>query len=151
MSLIRWKPKNYNSFQELFDWDEPLLGLSLFPIADKSLTAFKRDWSPAIDLSEDKDNVILKADLPGLNREDIRVSIDDNILTIKGERKSENEKKGKNFQRIERFSGYFQRSLDLGESVDPGKVKASYKNGVLEVILPKTEQKKSEVVDVEVK
>ena len=149
MALVPWKHKEYDPFRELSDMSDGLFGLTLFPGADRNLVPFRGGW-PAIDVSEDKNNVIIKADLPGLKQEEIEINMDNDILTIKGERRVEEEKKDKNYHRVERSYGAFERSLQLGVAVDKEKIKAAYKNGVLEVILPKTEQVKPKQIKIDV-
>jgi len=99
-------------------------------------------WIPAMDLVEEGDHYVLRADLPGLNEDDVKVEIEDNVLTISGERRSEHEDKKEGYYRIERASGSFSRSLTLPEGVDPDSVHANFDKGVLEVSIPKPEQRK---------
>jgi HSP20 family protein len=107
-------------------------------------------WAPALDLHEDKDNFIVRAELPGLKREDIAVSLHEDALVISGERKVEKVEEGVEVQRQERYYGKFQRVLSLAEPVAADKVKAEYKDGVLTVTLPKTEAAKPRKIDVSV-
>jgi HSP20 family protein len=107
-------------------------------------------WSIALDIIEEKEQYVLKADLPGIKKEDIKVSLEDNILTIKAERKSEVEAQDKQVHRIERTYGQYQRSLNLGKNVDAEKIRANYKDGVLELTVPKAEEVKPKTVDVNV-
>ena len=107
-------------------------------------------WTPALDVQEDKDNYIFRAELPGLKREDIEVSLQDGALVISGERKVEKVEEGVEVQRQERYYGKFQRALTLPEPVAADKVKAEYKDGVLTVTLPKTEEAKPKKIDVSV-
>ncbi|MFA5059131.1 MAG: Hsp20/alpha crystallin family protein [Candidatus Omnitrophota bacterium] len=148
MSLIQWK-RSCDPFQQLTDLNDRLMGLTLFPNLDKSLAPFRGGW-PALDVSEDKSNVIIKADLPGLKQEEIEVAIEDDVLTIRGERKAEVKKEEENYFRSERLYGAFERNLQLGVGVEKDKVKASYKNGVLEVTLPKSEKVKPKQIKVDV-
>ena len=105
-------------------------------------------WSPALDVQEDKDNFIVRAELPGLKREDIEVSLHDGVLLISGERKVEKVEEGIELHRQERCYGKFQRALTLPEPVAAETVKADYKDGLLTVTLPKTEQAKPKKIDV---
>lgn len=105
-------------------------------------------WAPELDIAEDENNIVVSADLPGMKSEDIDISISGNTLTIRGERKQEEEKKGRNYYRLERCYGSFARSVDLPSSVDASKVSASYKNGVLEITLPKVEEAKKIKIEV---
>ncbi|MFN3505659.1 MAG: Hsp20/alpha crystallin family protein [Caldimicrobium sp.] len=125
-------------FQEFF-------GKSFFPERLEGI-----EWAPAVDVSETADEVIVKADLPGVKPEDIEINIVDNILTIKGEKKRETEEKKENFYRVERFYGSFMRSIQLPAEIDVDNIKAQYKDGVLKVILPKKPESKAKVIKVEV-
>ena len=107
-------------------------------------------WAPALDVQEDKDKFTVKVEVPGLKREDIDVSLQDDALVISGERKSEKVEEGVEVHRQERFYGRFQRALTLPERVAADKVKADYKDGVLTVMLPKTEEAKPKKIDVSV-
>jgi HSP20 family protein len=100
--------------------------------------------APALDLYEEKDEVVAKAELPGIEKKDIQVNISDHHLTIKGEKKKEEETKEKNFHRSERSYGSFCRSIELPTDVEPDKAKASFKDGVLEIHIPKTEEAKKQ-------
>lgn len=111
---------------------------------------FKGVWSPDVDIYENKDSIVVKADLPGVDKDKIHVEVKDNILTIRGERKEEKESKDQNVYRVERRFGEFYRSFTLPEKVDASKIKAKYKDGILEVTLPKPEESKGKEVKVEV-
>jgi HSP20 family protein len=112
---------------------------TLFDVGDR---ASPQRWVPAMDLVEAEDHFVLKADLPGLGEEDVSIEIQDNTLTISGERKSEHEERQRGWYRVERSSGRFSRSLTLPEGVDPEGVSAEFDRGVLEVRIPKPEQRK---------
>ena len=105
-------------------------------------------WTPPMDLVESDDHFLLRADLPGLGEDDVAIEIQDNTLTISGERKSEYERKEHGWYRVERSTGAFSRSLALPEGVDPNSVTASFDKGVLEVRIPKPEQKKPRRVQI---
>jgi HSP20 family protein len=105
-------------------------------------------WIPAMDLVESDDHFLLKADLPGLGHDDVAIEIRDNTLTISGERKSEYERRERGWYRVERSTGAFSRSLALPEGVDPDGVSAEFDKGVLEVRIPKPEQKKPRRVQI---
>jgi HSP20 family protein len=106
--------------------------------------------APAVDLFEDKNEIVIKAELPGMEKENVEVKLTDHMLTIKGEKKKEEEVKEENYYRSERSYGSFIRTLELPADVHADKVKASFKNGVLEVRLPKTEEAKTKEVKVKV-
>lgn len=108
-------------------------------------------WLPEVDITEEQDRVLVKADLPGMKQEDLHVSVEGDMLTIQGERKQESEKKEGRVHRTERSYGAFLRSFSLPSTVDAGKIAAAYKDGVLEVMLPKREETKAKQVKVNVK
>lgn len=107
-------------------------------------------WSPRVDIHETKDSILVQVELPGVKQEDIEISIVGDTLTLKGERKRETEVKEDQYHRIERSSGSFQRSILLPSVVDPNRVKATYRDGVLEIQLPKKEEAKPKEIKVEV-
>jgi HSP20 family protein len=107
-------------------------------------------WTPAIDLMETKDNVVVRAELPGMKKEDIEVTLHEGALNISGERKSEQQVEAQGVYRSERFFGCFQRAVTLPSPVAAEKVKADYKDGILTVTLPKTEEAKPKQIDVTV-
>lgn len=110
-------------------------------------TEFFNRWTPALDLYEDKDNFLVRVELPGMDKRDINISLHEGILTISGERKSEQTSEG-TVSRSERFLGRFQRTLSLPKAVEPNGVKANYKDGILTVTLPKTEESKPKQIEV---
>jgi HSP20 family protein len=105
-------------------------------------------WAPAFDVYEEKDNFVVKAELPGMKKEDISVSLQDGSLIISGERKSETKSEGAEVYRAERYVGKFQRSVTLPTPVTAGKVTAEYKDGILTVTLPKSEEAKPKQIEV---
>jgi HSP20 family protein len=152
--LMPWRP-----FTEMARWEremermfEDFFGRRMRPFLDE------RWWvprtiglsAPAVDLYEEKDEIVAKVELPGLGKEDIQVNISDHILTIKGEKKSEEEIKQENYYRSERSYGSFSRSVELPTEVQADKTRASFKNGVLEVHLPKSEEAKKKEIKVKV-
>src|SRR5216110_2659260 len=139
MSLIRWDPfREFNTMPArpaLFgkDWDAPL-----------STTA----WNPSVDIFENDNEVVFKAELPGMNAKDIDVKLENNILTLKGKRRFEKETKEENYHRIEREYGTFSRSFAMPAAVNGDKVTAEYKDGILKIVLPKKEETKSKPIKV---
>jgi HSP20 family protein len=107
-------------------------------------------WSPALDLTETDDSFVVKVELPGVNKNDVKVSIQDNILTIGGEKKQEKESKTSNYHRVERCYGSFRRSFALPSNVRSDSIDASHKDGVLTVTLPKAEEAKRKEIEVRV-
>ncbi len=152
MALIKWRGKEWDPFRELLDMQKETT--RLFSDAWEQLPdRLSREalWSPSLDIAEDKDNVVIKVDLPGVKQSDIDVSVSGGMLVIKGERKQEEEAKDKKFYRVERFYGSFVRSLALPDYVDTSKINAVYKDGILEVVIPKTEKAKPKQIKIEVK
>ena len=149
MALIRWEPATelntiQNEMNRLFNtfFDQP-------GATGRGAGASRR-WIPAMDLVETNDHYVLRADLPGLADEDVNVQLEDNVLTISGERKSEHEQQQEGYYRMERAFGSFSRSLTLPKGIDPGAVEASFEHGVLEVRIPKPEQVKPRKVTISV-
>jgi HSP20 family protein len=103
---------------------------------------------PAMDLVETDEHFVLRADLPGMSEQDIKIEFEDGTLTVSGERKSEHESKGEGYHRVERAFGSFSRSLTLPQGVDPEAVNASFDRGVLEVTIPKPEQRKPRRIEI---
>jgi len=148
MALVRWEPVReltslQNEMNRLFNtfFDTPTTGNG---------TATPRRWIPAMDLVETDDHFILKADLPGLAQEDVNLEVDDNVLTVSGERKAEHEDRREGYVRVERSYGAFRRSLTLPDGVDPEGVSASFDKGVLEVRIPKPEERQPRRVAIQV-
>jgi len=125
--------------------------LSRWAMGDRGFNLLEGTWSPAVDVFDAKDHILVKADLPGLNKDDIEVSVEGDTLTIKGEKKEERESEGKNYVRSERFYGGFHRLISLPSPVDAANVKAVYRSGVLEITLPKKEEAKPKAIPIEVK
>ncbi|AEH44005.1 heat shock protein Hsp20 [Thermodesulfatator indicus DSM 15286] len=111
---------------------------------------FEAEWVPALDVSETQDAVIVRADVPGIDPNELEITVSGNTLTIRGEKKQEREEKGENFYRIERSYGSFVRSIQLPADVDTDKVEATYKNGVLKIVLPKKAEAKGKQIPVKV-
>jgi HSP20 family protein len=109
-----------------------------------------RPWTPSVDIMETENEIVLKADLPGVSEKEIDITLEDGTLTIKGDRKFDSEARNKGYHRIERGYGSFVRCFSLPESVDPEKIDADYKSGVLTVTLPKKEVAKPRQVKVKV-
>jgi len=107
-----------------------------------------RRWVPPMDLVEAEDHFVLKADLPGLSEGDVNIEVQDGTLTISGERKAEHEQREKGWYRIERSFGSFNRSLTLPDGVDPDRIEASFSDGVLEVRVPKPEERKPRRISI---
>ena len=108
------------------------------------------EWSPLVDITEDDKEYLVKAEIPEMKKEDIKINIHDDVLTVSGDRKYEKEEKGKKFHRVERAYGSFMRSFALPENADGSKISAEYKDGMLKIHLPKSEQAKKKTVEVKI-
>ena len=145
MAVVRWDPfRDLNLLQDrmnrLFDdagrgWraDEP---------------AATTTWSPAVDIFETEGEIVVKAELPGMERKDITLHLENNVLSLRGERKFEKETKDENYHRIERSYGAFSRSFSIPATVDEEKIRAEYKDGVLNIVLPKKEQARPKQIKI---
>jgi HSP20 family protein len=149
MALIRWEPAHelgtiQSEMNRLFNtfFDSPAG-------ASNGATPARR-WIPAIDLVEGEHEFTLRVDLPGVAEEDVSIELEDNVLTVSGERKAEHQERRDGYYRLERASGAFSRSLTLPEGVDAAAVRASFDRGVLDVTIPKPEQRKPRKVAISV-
>ena len=145
MAVVRWDPfRDLNMLQDrmnrLFDdaghtWrtDEP---------------AATTAWSPAVDIFETEGEIVVKAEVPGMDRKDITLNLENNVLTLKGERRFVKETKEDNYHRIERSYGGFSRTFSIPATVDEEKIRAEYKDGVLKIVLPKKEQLKPKQIRI---
>ncbi len=140
----------YNPFGG--DFEEFPAGLRLFQDSLSRLFSepASRPWTPPVDIYETENELVLKADVPDIDPKDVGIQLENGTLTLKGERKFEEQKNGRGFHRIERSYGKFVRAFSLPETVDGDKVKADYKNGVLTITLPKKEVAKPRTINVEV-
>jgi len=151
MALIRWRPNTdlWDPFGSLAEIRDEMNRLFDTPLRRHGGTV-EDTFVPALDIVEEKDNFLVKVDLPGLSKEDVSVSIHDGFLTIKGERKHEAEKKESSYYHRERVYGSFTRSLQLPTRIDANKVQATFRDGVLRVTLPKNEGAKPKEITVNV-
>ena len=156
MALIPWRPRE--------DWWDPFTDLEKIQMQMNQLfnTSLAREggrdaglldgaWNPAVDIYDSKESILVKADIPGLSKDDIEVTVHGDTLVIKGEKKHEKEVKEKDYVRTERFYGNFQRAIRLPAEVETNKVDATYKNGVLELVLPKSEKAKPKQIKLDIK
>jgi HSP20 family protein len=143
MPLVKYNP---------FETDDLPAGLRLFSDTVNRLLsdAQVRPWTPAVDIFETENELVLKADVPDVDMKDIDIRLENGTLALKGERKFENEEKKKGFHRVERSYGTFARYFTLPDTVETDKVKADYKNGVLTITLPKKEVAKPRQIKIEV-
>ena len=114
-------------------------------------TFMNRSWSPAVDISETNDSYLIRAELPGLKKDEVKITIENNTIAIRGEKKNDTEKKGENFHVVERSYGSFERTFTLPGAIKNDSVEARFEDGILSVTLPKTEASKQNVIDVKVR
>ncbi len=145
MAVVRWDP-----FRELSLLQERMN--RLFEDAGRGWRGEEpvatTTWSPAVDIFETDEEIVVKAELPGIDRKDISVSLENNVLSLKGERRFEKETRDENYHRIERAYGSFSRSFSIPGLVDSDKIHAEYKDGILKIILPKKEQAKPKQIKI---
>ena len=148
MAFVRWDP-----FRELEDMSDRLnrvFSRPALPRTNGKETMIVADWVPSVDVSETDGEYRIKAEIPDVKKEDVRVTLEDGVLTIQGERKQEKEEKGKKYHRVEHSYGSFVRSITLPDLVDEEQVKAEFKDGVLNLQLPKSEKAKPKSIEVKV-
>jgi HSP20 family protein len=147
MAIVRWEPfRDLATTQREFDRLFKEAFTPLFGEGDIST----RTWAPPVDIFETENDIVLKAELPGVDPKDVEVKVEDNTLYLKGERKFEKEVKDENYHRIERSYGSFARSFSLPNSINAEKVKAEYKDGLLTLTLPKREEAKPKTIKINV-
>jgi len=145
MALIKWEP--LREIEDMLDRYSRSMGL---PLMRASEFATNGEWCPRVDISEDEREFQIHAELPGIEKDHIKVRVDNGVLTLEGERSQEKEEKGVRYHRIERSYGNFSRSFTLPTNVDAGQLKAHFHDGMLEVELPKVPEKSSKPVEVKV-
>lgn len=153
-TVAPWRP-----FMGLTGWESDTDAMMEESFGRRMLPWWRERWlrthetdikPPRVDVFEEKDEIVVKAELPGIEKDDVEVNLTDHTLIIKGEKKKAKEVKDENYYRAERSYGTFLRALDLPKEVRPDKVKASFKNGILEVRMPKTDEAKAKEVKVKV-
>jgi HSP20 family protein len=155
MTMERWRPTRgitpWSPFRELEEMErrfDEMFGRSLLPSIWRRLPAEQMAWAPNIDVFEKDDKFVVKAEVPGMKEDDIHVSVEGDMLTIRGEKKAESEVKEEDYYRCERSYGSFLRSVALPSTVDTSKIEADYEDGVLEVTLSKKPEVKPKKVAV---
>jgi HSP20 family protein len=148
--MVRWKP--WEPLKELQRMRREMdrLWESFFETKPARRQEEMSEWVPSIDLSETKESYIVKAEIPGMEAKDIDITLQDDLLTIRGEKKQEKEEKDENYHFVERSYGSFTRSIRLPQEVKGDKIKASYKDGVLKITLPKSEEAKKKETKIKV-
>lgn len=145
MSLVRWDP--WREMEEFVDRYNRALGSGQESGQD---VMRKGDWSPRVDIMETEDEFVIKAEIPEVNKEDVKVTVENGVLMLHGERKQEKEEKGKTFHRIERHYGAFNRSFTLPDTVDQESIKANFKDGMLSIRLQKSKEARPKAIDVNI-
>jgi len=151
MALERWRPRwglARGTFQELERDMEDVFSRFFRPWP--RLAGEMRGWAPAVDMVDRKDEIVLRADLPGLDQKDVEMTVEDGTMTIRGERKEDKEAKDDDYYACERWTGAFSRSVALPPGIDAERVRATFRNGVLEVHFPKTKEAKAKKIEIKV-
>jgi HSP20 family protein len=146
MNLIKWNP--WREMETFSNRANRLFDGSFLPTEWLKEESGLRNWAPTVDVYENEKEIVIKAEIPGVDKKDIHVDLKDGILSITGERSYENEVKEENYHRKERAFGKFYRSFALPEGLNPDKIDADYKDGVLKVEIPKPEEKKPKKIAV---
>jgi HSP20 family protein len=155
MSIIRWQPRAtlrpWSSLQEIETMQREMARLFDWTFGQEQGDGMPHDgtWAPAVDVVQETDRFRVRADLPGMKREDIEVTINGDTLTISGEKKQESEAKKEGVYRAERYYGKFSRSLTLPSSVDASKIEATYRDGVLDISVPKSEAAQARSIKIQ--
>jgi HSP20 family protein len=152
MNLTRYQPTTlfplFRDMEEMSERFNRLFGTWTRPTGEEVLTV--ADWTPLVDIEENDKEYLVKAELPDIKKEDVKVTVENGVLTLQGERKQEKEEKGKKFHKIERFYGNFLRTFAVPVDADDTKVAADFKDGILRVHLPKTEKPRPKAIEVKV-
>ena len=146
--LARWSP--FREMERMQREMDRLFNGGLAPLRRGEEAMTLSEWAPCVDITEDDKEFVVKAELPEVKKEDVKVKVEDDVLTIRGERKAEKEEKGKKYHRIERSYGSFERSFTLPETADASKVSSEFKDGVLTVHLPKNPNAKPKAIEIKV-
>jgi HSP20 family protein len=148
MAIVRWEPlRELLSLQERMN---RMFGEYRGASASDDEWALGGSWAPAVDIYEQGSDIVLKAELPGVEPKEVDIRLENNVLTLRGQRKLENEVKKESYHRVERSYGSFSRSFTLPSVVDQGGIKAEFKDGMLKVVLPKREEAKPKQVEISV-
>lgn len=156
MSLIRWNPaRDLQTFpSDVMNMQREINRMfdSFFRGGLADDDAFvASDWIPAVDIAEHENEYLVKLELPGVNKDDVKITMQNNILSVRGEKKKEKDSKGSDYHRVERSYGAFQRTFTLPSTVKADKIDASYSDGILTIVLPKAEEARTKQIEVKVK
>ena len=150
MALIKWRPRHeWDPFGDMMDLQKEinrLFNLSL----TRGKTPLEAGWVPAVDIYKEGDTYHLEADLPGISKDDLTLSVQDNVVSLKGTRKSKKERTDENYYCYERSSGEFYRTFELPDEINAGQVKAAFKDGILKAELPVAESAKPKQVQIDI-
>jgi len=155
MAIVRWNPG-----RELVNFPTDILGMQreinrmfddFFRTDRDESSLLARDWKPAADIVEEDEAYVAKVELPGVKKDDVKITMQDNVLTIRGEKKEEKKGKEGGAHRVERYYGSFQRSFSLPSSVKSNGIEAEYKEGILTITMPKAEEARPKQIEVRVK
>ncbi|MCL5266803.1 MAG: Hsp20/alpha crystallin family protein [Bacteroidetes bacterium] len=154
MALTRWKPERelstWSPFRDLVNMQREIGRVFDNLFSDTEGNLIVSDWAPRVDVMEHQDSYTIKAELPGVSKNDVKITLHENVLSIRGEKKQEKEEKDANFHRVERSYGVFERQFALPTGVKSDKIDASYKDGILTITLPKVEEAKPKEIEVKV-
>ncbi len=148
MALVRWDP--FRNVSTLQDRINRMFNETLPRAWDNGEDLALRDWNPAVDIFDREDSIVIHAELPGVKKEDVSVEFKENVLTLKGQRQCDAEIKEECFYRRERTFGSFQRAFTMPDGIDVEKIKASYRDGVLEIAIPKLAEKRPKQIEVKI-
>ncbi|MBI3373644.1 MAG: Hsp20/alpha crystallin family protein [Betaproteobacteria bacterium] len=148
MAIVKWEP--LREIEDMFDRYTRAMGSIGWPSTRGQELIATGEWTPRVDISETDKEFVIKAEIPEVKKEDVKVSVDNGVVTIQGERKQEKEEKGKKFHRVERYYGNFVRSFTLPDNIDEANIKASFKDGMLNLQIPKTAESKPKSIEVRV-
>jgi HSP20 family protein len=155
MTLIKWNP-----LRDVTAWHPATDFTNVHREIDRMFDRFRggavddngtSTWLPAVDIAENANGYVVNVKLPGVDKKDVKITLQNDVLTVRGEKKQESEKTGENYRRVERAYGIFQRSFTLPSSVKNSQIEAAYDNGVLTISLPKAEEAKPKEIEVKVK
>lgn len=148
MKLIKWDP--YKELEEVSNRLNRLFSRTPARTGTNQEMMVLADWMPSVDISETDTAYLIKGEIPGVNKDDVKVDIEDGMITLRGERKQEKEEKGRKFHRVERSYGCFARSFRMPDDVDESAVKAEFKDGMISITLPKSAQPRAKAIEVSV-
>ena len=147
MAIVKWDP--WQEIEDMFDRYTRAVGWPRRGLAAPE-SGTRADWSPRVDIAETEQEFTIKAEIPEVDKNDVKITIDNGVVTLQGERRQEKEEKGKTFHRVERYYGSFSRSFSLPDNIDEAAAKASFKDGVLTLQIPKRESAKPRGIEVKV-